>query len=336
MKIACAVALAAAAAAIGCGGGSDATGGAKVEPAAPLEDVTMSLEGHASAEDVGVLMADKLGFFREEGLRVAVDDPLVPTRPMEYVPNGIVQFALSQQPELVLSRAEQVPVVAVGSLLPEATASFAWLEEAGIDDVADLEGKTIGISGLSYERAFLEAILRQAGLKIGDVEVKRSGYRMVPELLGGEVDAIFGGSSNVEGVRLADGGPEVVFTPVGDLGVPPYEEVAIVTRPELVATEPELVRKFVSAVVRGARAAIEDPAAAAEAIHDQAVHDRAPAISQEEAEAQLEATLPLLSESGYMDPGQADRLGAWMQREGMIGNERVARRALTNAFLPQP
>jgi putative hydroxymethylpyrimidine transport system substrate-binding protein len=299
----------------GCGGGSGEETAEK-SPARPqkLQKLEVTLDGFANPQTMGILMADKLGYFEEAGLDVSISKPLNPVRPINYVEQQIVDLAVSHEPQVVLAREKGAPITAVGSLVSEPTAAMIWLKKSKIDGIADLKGKTIAIPGLSFQRGLLQSLLAQAGLSLADVKVERVDYELLPALISGRADAIFGGSWNVEGIELEERGLDPVVTRVSDAGVPTYDEFVLIAHRERLARDPQSIRDFISATARGTAAAgEEDPKAIAEAILE--VSEKK---DQKATEAEVEATLPLLSEDGYMDPGEAEQLMDWMLEEGLI------------------
>jgi len=118
---------------------------------------------------------------------------------------------------------------------------------------------------------------------------------------------------------------------VSSLGIPAYEGLVWIARTDFAAKHPRLIRGFMSAVRRGTAAAIADPKAAARVI-DASVESN-PESGLKELEAQVEATLPLLSKTGYMDPRTASRLVAWMHRQGMIDQLLPVSALLTNRYI---
>jgi putative hydroxymethylpyrimidine transport system substrate-binding protein len=321
-------AIAAVALLAGCGGGSDAE---TTDPAVDhWRGIVVTLDGLHSAENVGLLMAERLDYFDEVDLGVELrDGPISPERPVDYVVSQAVDLAVSHEPQVVLEREAGQPLIAVGSLVPEPTAAMIWLEKSKIGGIADLKGKTVGVYGLPFERALLDSILARAGLNGDAVEVKTVGYETVSSLIRGEVDAVFGSSGNVEGAELETRGLKPVVTRVQSLGVPAYDELVVIARPERLREDPRLIPDFMAAVARGTAAAIADPKAAAEAI----VEESDVALSKEATEASLEATLPLLSRDGQMDPDQASRLVDWMHEEGLIRRKLPVSDFLTNEGL---
>jgi putative hydroxymethylpyrimidine transport system substrate-binding protein len=317
----------------GCGGaGAETTASHPSSEAPPItKEVHIILDGEPGPETVGILMAIREGFFEEAGIFAFAGVPQEPNRPVNYVAQGIGSIGVTQEPQVAIGWENRKPVVAVGSLVPQPTAAMIWLPGSKIDGIADLRGKTIAIPGVPFQKAFLKAVLAGAGLTPEDVEVKTVKYDLVPALISGRADAIFGGSANVEAVELESRGEQPVVTPVPDFGIPAYEEDVVIARTDLVAKDPQLIRDFMSAVARGTAAAIENPKGAVAAI-EFAVEAELPA-DRHTIEAEVEATLPLLSENGQMSPGRASRLLAWMHREGLIERKPPVSALLTDRYL---
>jgi ABC-type nitrate/sulfonate/bicarbonate transport system substrate-binding protein len=331
---------------VGCGGGG--AHGAAGEPVAtttnapaekpapfpcpsPSDQLQVTLDSHAGAENAGILMAEQRGYFRKAGLDVWVRTPGNPEYPVSYVAVGDDDIGITQQPQIVLGNELEETVVAIGSVISKPTAAMIWLKGSGVDEIADLKGKRIAISGALYQSDLLEQALAQAGLTPDDVEVVAAGYELVPKLLNGEVDAIFGGSSNMEGSALEARGAKPVITPVQELGAPAYDELMLIARPACVAKHPALYRRFLAAVARGTAAAKKDPHGTVQAIERNLGSD--PEAGRKQTEAQVAATLPLLSRSGRIDLAQAADLVKWMREKDMIEDQPPVEQLFTNDYL---
>jgi putative hydroxymethylpyrimidine transport system substrate-binding protein len=321
---------------IGCGSAGGATESVEElpPPLGQLPQVRVTLDGQAGPANVAILMAIQRGFFTENGMEVLEATPLSPSRPVQYTSGPTADFGVTQQPQVPIARENGAPVVAVGSLVSRPTAAMIWLAKSEIRGISDLRGKTIAIPGIPYEVGLLESILRRAGLSLRDVKLQRVGYELAPALLSGRADAIFGGSWNLEGIALRKRGANPVIRKVQELGVPDYEELVMITRADRAAKEPKMVRNFMAAVVRGAAAAMEDPEGAVRLIEENNERnlEATPAITR----AQVEATLPLLSQTGEMDSEKAADLVAWMHEEEIIQGRPPIPQLFTNAYLAQP
>jgi putative hydroxymethylpyrimidine transport system substrate-binding protein len=123
--------------------------------------------------------------------------------------------------------------------------------------------------------------------------------------------------------------------PVDELGIPTYDELVLVADSDRVADDPELLRLFIAALERGTRDAVDDPAAATDA-----VLDAGEGLEPELTRAEVDATLPLLlaeGESrpfGYMDGQEWERFAGFFADRGLIGTRPQASELLTNELLP--
>jgi len=329
----------------GCGGGGDEAGGEALgsavrrkaeaclrHPVKPgpvdrrgepirrgQQPLHLTLDGQPDAEDAGILIAAKRNYFAAAGIHLEITAPVIPRNIPGYVSDGASDLGILPQPQVTIANSEGMPLVAIGSMVRRPTMALTWLQGTGIEDIDDLEGKTIAVNGLSFEEDVLESALRQVGLGLEDVKLRQLGYELLPALVGGRVDAVLGVSRNSEGIELERCGLEPTAVPLRELGVPPYEELDIVVRRDRFARDPERFRAFIKALVRGTAAAVANPGEAAEAISYYRVllnsgRPQDPALVREK----VEATLPLLSRSGTVSPERADRFAAWMRREGLL------------------
>ncbi|MGN6815969.1 MAG: ABC transporter substrate-binding protein [Solirubrobacterales bacterium] len=330
---------------IGCGAGgggqvaqTTAAEAARSHPESKqkLRKLRVTLDGWESPENVGILMAKQRGYFADVGLDPDILAPVFPWRPIKYVVEGLDEIGVSQEPQVVLARARGAPIVAVGSLISRPTDAMIWLPDSKISSIADLKGKTIAVPGIPYQKQLLRNLLASEGLTPHDVRIKRFGfgYDSVSALVSGRADALFGGSWSVDGAALEAKGLKPVITRVQSLGVPAYDQLEVIARSGQVSRHPRMIRAFMSAAARGMAAAIEDPEGAAEVIAT--AFESNSRGSPKEIEAEVEATVPLLSRSGYMNPDRARRLIDWMYEKEMIQRKVPVRELLTNEYLAQP
>jgi putative hydroxymethylpyrimidine transport system substrate-binding protein len=291
-------------------------------------------------------MAQKLGYFEQAGLDVSITAPSEPAAPIKQVAAGRSDLAISYEPEVALAHEQGLDVVAIAALVNRPLTSMIWLRKSGIKGVPGLKGKTIATAGIPYQDAFLKTILARAGLTPGDVKSVNVGFGLLPALVGGSAQAMLGGYSNVEGVDLRERGKAPVITPVDKLGVPTYDELVLVTSRKKLEAEAEKFRLFILALERGTRAAIEKPNQATEA-----VLEANPGLEPKLTKAEVEATLPLLTQPtelpregsspppntkpyGFMDPDEWARFLAWMRDNELLERQPQPTELLSNDYLP--
>jgi putative hydroxymethylpyrimidine transport system substrate-binding protein len=298
------------------------------------DELTLALDFYVNPDHVGIYESIERGAFADEGLEVDPQVPSDPSAPIRQVAAGRADLAISYEPEVLLAHDEGLPVIAVGAVAPRPLTSLISLPEAGIESPADLRGKTIATAGIPYQAAFLEAILRRAGLSAGDVDQVDVGFNLLPAVLSGQADAMLGGFSNVEGVDLELRGRNPRVEPVDRLGVPTYDELVLVANADRVAGDPEPLRRFIAALELGTRAAAADPEQATAAILD-----AGDGLEPKLTAAEVKRTLPLLlprkgQRFGYMDPAEWEAFAAFMSNDGLIDRAPDPDEVLTNQLLP--
>ena len=216
--------------AAGCG----SSGAATSSGAAPPQDVSLQLDWYPNPDHVGLYTAIDRGFFRRAGLDVTPRQPTDVSDPIKLVAAGRADLGISYEPELFFAQQQHAPVVAVAAIVPTALNSIITTEQ-GITTPAGLRGKTIGVDGSASTNAYVDTVLRTAGLAPGDVHLVTVGFNLLPALLAGRVDAIAGGFQNIEGAELAARGLHPVVFPVDRYGVPGYDELVVVANGERLA-----------------------------------------------------------------------------------------------------
>ena len=204
-------------------------------------------------------------------------------------------------------------MVAVGALVDRPLTSLIWLRKSGIKGVGDLRGKTVATAGIPYQDAYLQTILSRAKVPPNDVKTVNVGFGLLPAILSGRADAMLGGFSNVEGVDLQMRGKDPVITPVDQLGVPTYDELVLVANRSKLEEDDSRVRLFLAALARGTAAAVKSPAATTKALLE--AND---ALDPKLTEAEVKATLPVLSRDGSMNSEEWSTFLGWMQANGLI------------------
>ncbi|HEU5142058.1 MAG TPA: ABC transporter substrate-binding protein [Solirubrobacterales bacterium] len=293
------------------------------------EPFTLTLDFYPNPDHAGIYMAQELGYFRDAGLDVSIQTPADPAAPIKQVAAGQTDLAISYEPEVVLAAEQGLDVLTVGAIVDRPLTSMIWLKRSKIGGIADLRGKTIATAGIPYQDAYLETILARADLSPSDVKTVNVGYGLLPALVGGRADAMLGGFRNVEGVDLRLRGEAPVVTPVDQLGVPTSEELVLVANRESVEEDPEGVRLFLAALARGTEAATGDRTATT-----QALLKANPDLDPRLTEAEVVATLPLLSRSGRMNAAAWGRFVDWMRENGQIDGAPAPSELLTNDYLP--
>jgi NitT/TauT family transport system substrate-binding protein len=271
------------------------------------------------------------GYFREAGLEVEFDYSFE-TDAVALVGADELQFAVVSGEQVLLARAQGLPVVYVAAWYQQYPVAVVAKSEQGIASPADLAGARIGLPGLYGANYIgLEALLFSAGLSDADVTLDSIGFNQVEALATDQVQVVSVYAAN-EPVQLRAQGYEVVEIRVAD-----HVQLAsngLITNEKTLAEEPDLVRTMVSAFLKGMSDAIADPD---EAYELSKVH--VPNLAETDESVQKE----VLARS--IDLWQAERLGfsdaqAWenmqatLLKMGLLENEMEIDQAFTNEFIP--
>jgi putative hydroxymethylpyrimidine transport system substrate-binding protein len=324
-----ALVVCAATVAVGCGEKSEST-----TPGTP-QPFSVALDFYVNPDHAGILEAIDNGYFRDAGLDVEIHTPSDPAAPIKEVAAGRVDLAISYEPEVLIAHDQPLPVKAVAALVPTPLTSLIWLKDSGIQDVKDLQGKTIATAGIPYQEAYLKTILEREGLSTSDVNTVDVQQNLLQAILGGNAQALLGGFLNVEGVDLKLQGKDPTVIPVDKLGIPTYNELVLVANSDTLDSKEEDIRLFLDALERGTKAAVGDPAGATKAVLD-AGNGLDPKITR----AEVDKTLPLLMPEdgkhpyGYMDPKQWTKFAQFFADNGVIKALPSTDDVLTNDLLP--
>jgi putative hydroxymethylpyrimidine transport system substrate-binding protein len=295
--------------------------------------VSLLLDWTPNPDHVGFYYARDHGGFAHADLDVTIRSPSDPTSPLRLLAAGKTDFAVSYEQEVLIAAAKKLPVVAVAAVVPHALNSIMAIEPK-IRSLADLRGKTIGITGVPSDRAALDTALDSAGLQRSDVRVVSVGYNLLPALLAHKVDAVIGVYRNVEGIELAQRGLRPTIIPLDRAGVPPYDELVLVASASRLRSDPAYVaetRAFVRAFLAGTADARADEPGAIEVLR------KVTASSARFLDRATPATLALLAGPrgvGCMRTSAWQRFADWMRSRSLLSKPVTAPTAMTTRFLP--
>src|SRR3954463_16142480 len=207
---------------------------------------------------------------------------------LKLVSTGKVDLGVLDIHDLAIAREQGVDLVAVGVLVGKPLA--ALIAQPGIRRPRDLEGKTVGVSGLPSDPAFLKAIVEDDGGDYAKVKQVTIGFNAVSRLLTKRVDA-GPGFWNAQGGVLKARGLDVNEFRVEDYGAPPYPEVVLVTARKTLEAKPESIAAALKAIRGGVAETREDPDAAVTKIAKAAETDDTALVRR-----QLDAVLPLFAD----------------------------------------
>lgn len=270
------------------------------------------------------------GYFQENGIEIEFDYSFE-TDGVTLVGANDLQFAIVSGEQVLLARAQGLPVVYVAAWWQDFPVGIVSKTASGIREPADLAGKRIGLPGLfgaSY--IGLRALLKEAGLEESDVILDSIGFNQVEALATDQEQAVVIYANN-EPIQLEAQGYDVDVILVSD-----YVKLAsngLITNETTLAENQELVRGMVQAFLRALADTIADPEGAYEICKKYVENlDQADQTVQRRI---LEASIRFWQgdRPGYADPQAWQNMQAILLDMGLISQELDVNEAYTNQFV---
>lgn len=225
----------------------------------PMTDVDLALNWLPEAEHGGFYAADVCGLFREQSLRVKIipGGPGVPV--IQNVASGKVTFGVTNADQLLLQRAQEADVVAIFAPIQQSPRCVMVHKKSGITKFEDLKEMTLSIN---VNQTFFGYL--QKRLPLTNVQIVPYAGSVAPFLENerlGQQAYVFS-----EPFIAEQQGGDPLNLMVSDLGFNPYTSV-LITRAEVIAQQPDLVRSMVAACRLGWRKYLDEPEQTNEHIH---------------------------------------------------------------------
>src|SRR5262249_5932350 len=158
---------------------------------------------------------------------------------------GRTDFAILDVHDLAIARRRGLPLVGVAPIVDRPLASVIARDRTAVRAPSDLDGKTVGVTGLPSANAGLDPGLRAGGLGPDAVHRVTIGFGAVPALAAGRIDAATA-FWNAEGVTLERRGIPVRIFKVDDYGSPSYPELVLTATRDELRKRPGLARDVVA------------------------------------------------------------------------------------------
>lgn len=218
--------------------------------------VTIGLGYLPNVQFTPFYVADKLGYFKSEGLNVKFQHGYV-SELMPLLLQGKLDFVVGDPEDAVFARNQGAPVRYVMAMYQKSPVTIFSLSPLG--SAAALKGKTLGIPGpfgSSYHA--VQALLSSAGLQAGrDVQLVNVGFTQQEAVRTGRVVAATGYVNNDVVLLRAAGKKVYTLDPASAY---PMVGVGLIAQDKTVSTD--LARRVVRASQRGLRYTVGNPAQA--------------------------------------------------------------------------
>ena len=307
--------LAVALLAVGCSssGSSNASGpasGSASSSTAKLEQSSITVGALPVVDSAGLYLAQKLGYFKQQGLTVKITPVAQSTQAIPDMLHGTIAIiAGANYVSFIEAQAKgtaQFKVLAEGVTCKPNTFGIAALPSSGIKSAKDLAGKTVAVNLTNnIQTLSLNAVLKAQGVNPSKVKYVVIPFpNMISALKAKQVAAISAVEPFLGGAIAADGAKQVVSScdgPTADLPMSGYLSTS-----DWAQKNPNTARAFQTALLKAQAYAGSNPSAVKAII---------PTYSK--VTAKQAAALPLSNYPSSLDPAQLTKILALMKSGGL-------------------
>lgn len=276
--------------------------------------VRMQLGWLASNGLLGEVVAQKKGFYKEQGIELEI----VPGGPNVDGVGGVASGRAavgqtSSSPSVMLARSAGIPVKAFAAGYQKHPFTYFSLSKNPIRTPKDMVGKTIATQPTAF--ILLRALLAANGIAEDQVKMVNMGSDM-NQLMTGQVDAVTGWVTNTSALKVLGNDPVELM--LWDAGIELYANVYF-TNDKVLEETPEELTKFLAGSAKGWGYAKENP--------EEAVSILVEAYPNLDKASELEAVHPVLDFSF----GETTKKDGW----GAMSKENWQKQIDTYAKLDQ-
>jgi len=251
----------------------------------------------------------------------------------QLVANGRSEIAYADAVAVSQLIAKGAPMKVLSTVYQSNPNEVSALKKTGIKSIKDLAGKKVGVPSGSSQTTMLPLLLKANNLTESEVNlINMPPTAMVPSLLQGQVDAILGSVDSYQ-IQLEAQGAQTDNFMFADHGVPTVS-TSIFASDNYIKNNPEVIKKFIAASLKGWYFALDNP--------EKAVKDLKsvfPEMNEKLATAELASIKPLLCSGGAKYIGKAED-ALWVKTQDLLSEVKLLpagqdpKTYYTNAYLP--
>jgi len=239
--------------AAGCSSPSSSDGSDELFP------LIFQLNNPVNGVHAGFAAAVEEGFYTDAGLDVTLNPGGGSSLTAQMVASGVAKVGYADATattQLIAQGAKMQILSTIYQSNPNEVIAFA---DSGINSIADLKGKTVGVPSPSSQTTMLPLFLEANGLTTDDLTlVNMAPTSLVQALLQNQVDAILGSTETYQ-VQLEDQTDRKLFTAMFSTNGVPTVSASIFAQTEYAEANPEVLAAFVKASLKGWEFASQNP-----------------------------------------------------------------------------
>ncbi|AAC68451.1 ABC transporter permease/substrate-binding protein [Chlamydia trachomatis] len=265
----------------------------KLAAPVPTKSFTLLLDWTPNPNHIPLYAGVEKGFFVDEGISLTLQKNTDTCSSIPHLLLEKVDYTLYHSLGVLKTAVRGAPVQVAGRLIDSSLQGLIYRKNEGIEKLEDLNGRVLGfcLNDSKNLPNLLEALRKH---HVVPSEIKNVSADMISPMLTYQIDFLYGGFYNVEGVTIALKG-----TPTGcflsdTYGSPTGPQLLICGKKGSPAMTPQTLQSLQKALSRSLDFCREYPQEAF-AIYVEATKDSPKVLSDERA--QWEVTLPLLAKT---------------------------------------
>ncbi len=219
-----------------------------------LDKIEFALGWKAEAEYGGFFQAVATGIYEDYGLDVNIQATAPQTNTTQLLVGGLADFIMGHSINALKAIQQGVPVVTVAATFQQELQVLLAHPDTGVASLKDLQGKPIYLTP-GANTTYWPVLKEKYGFS--DSQQRPYNFNVSPFLA--DKNAAQQGVLTSEPYTIEkEGGFKPVILPLSEAGYNPYA-FTIETTQKLVGENPDLVRRFVTASIKGWYSYLEDP-----------------------------------------------------------------------------
>lgn len=273
--------------------------------------VVLQLKWLHQFQFAGYYAAIEKGYYREAGLEVELREAVSGKDPMEEVVAGRADFGVGTT-DILLMRDRGEKVVVLAAIMQHSPLALMARRHGTRHNIHQLAAGRLMIEPHSAE---LFAYFTREGIDVSSLDLVEHDFD-VEKVLDGTVDAMSVYSTDEPWLMQVQGVDYTLFRPV-DSGIDFYGDNLFTTE-ERISEDPEQVRAFLAASLKGWQYAMENPEEIAHLIVERYSSRKGVEWLLFEAQAMLDIMQPEVVSIGYLNPERWQRIAETYAEFGYI------------------
>ena len=231
---------------------------------AQLQKTSLQLMWHDQFQFAGFYLAKEKGYYEEVGLDVELKKFTINSNILKIVMDKEADFGVSSS-SLLMAKKLGYDIKLVGTVFQSSPLAIMGLKGSNLETLKDIENKKIMISGDKNRIGTFNTMFKSQGIDTDKLNYIKHSYN-INDLINKNTDLMIAYTTN-EPFRLKEKGYEPIIFHPKDYGFDFYEEI-IFTSKSFADKNPQLVKNFYEASMRGWQEAFDNIEQTAQFIYE--------------------------------------------------------------------